>query len=618
MRYRFFYSLPLSLVLLFTTNAFSQGGQDYLDSLKKRLDTMQAVDKKVRLMTDLIRFTMDRKTETDYAERAIELAQGCRDQRLIASTYEEIGDRLMSNSALADNVTNAMTDFQKAEGVAKENGLEDILVRCYCGMSLVYRLRGDDAKALTYCTQALAIASGGDNDSVKATAYASTGNMYEHMDQMLLALRNYLSELDVAEKSGDDMLMRNAYTDLYFFYEAIKEYDKAIDYQVKAYTLDRKRHDFNMANDLNRLGSLYLEKDEPRLAEKFYEQSIRTADTLHFALLRVNAYHLMFLLYLKTRQYQRGLQYLFSHQDMLNFLHDAGLDFYLDQLLATNYTQQGRYDSADYYFRRAEPQVMAKLVRENQFDFLMDRADYYKRTKDLPQAIACSNKAYAIGAALGQLSMEEKSTDTLEGLYEAAANFPAALVCNKRAAIERDSLRAQAQTTDLMKLEVENEGRRRERLAREQQEQTEHRHNLQYMGFTMGLVVLFVALVTLARLSVPIPLIRAFVFVAFIFLFEFIIMLADKRIQGWTAEEPWKVLLLKILLAAGMVPAHHWLEHKVVLYLSRHKKAHGQPAGGAGHIAVDSPGQGSIAGSGQGSKAGPGQESALADGRGIA
>ena len=88
----------------------------------------------------------------------------------------------------------------------------------------------------------------------------------------------------------------------------------------------------------------------------------------------------------------------------------------------------------------------------------------------------------------------------------------------------------------------------------------------------MGLVVLFVALVMLARLSVPVSLIRALVFVAFIFLFEFIIMLADKQIQGWTAEEPWKVLLLKILLAAGMVPLHHWLEHKVVHYLSHHKK----------------------------------------------
>lgn len=56
---------------------------------------------------------------------------------------------------------------------------------------------------------------------------------------------------------------------------------------------------------------------------------------------------------------------------------------------------------------------------------------------------------------------------------EAVGNDAAALVCNKRGTIERDSLRTQLQAADLMKLEVENEGRRRERLARAEA-RTEH------------------------------------------------------------------------------------------------------------------------------------------------
>ena len=579
------------LSLLWSISAFSQ--LDYVDSVKKQLDTTQEVTARIKLLVKMDRFTMDREKSGDYGEQAIELAQETRDQRLIASTYAGIARCSMGNSALADNVDQAMKNYQLAEGVAKENGLEDILVQAYCGMSSVWHLRGDDVKALTYCTQALAIASGIDNDSAKALALGSTGDVYMSMNQMLLALRNYLSEIDVAEKSGDDVSMRNAYVNLDYFYQTIGEYDKAIDYRMKAYALDRKMRDYNMANDLNQLGNLYLKKGQPNLAEKLYERSIRTADTLHFALLKVNGYNVMFLLYLKTRQYQRGLQYLFSQADMLKYLREAGFNFYLDQLLAVNYSQQGRYDSAYFYFRRAEPEVAHKWVLENQFDFFMDFGDYFKRVKNLPQAIVYSNKAYTIAAALGKLSMEEQSMDTLEGLYEAEGNFSAALICEKRAAVERDSIKTQTQATDLMKLEVENEGRRRERLAREEQERTEHRHNIQYMGFTMGLVVLFVGLVTLARLSVPVSLIRALVFVAFIFLFEFIIMLADKQIQGWTAEEPWKVLLLKIVLAAGMVPLHHWLEHKVVHYLSRHKKVPGHGvAPGAG------PGQGADAGHG--------------------
>ncbi len=526
--------------------------------------------------------TMERSKGREYANQAIELAQLSRDPRLIASTYFRNGNRYLGNSALADNLTEGTKNLQQAEQVAKENGFEDILVKVYCDYASVCHYQGNDVRALAYSTQAMAVAAGIDDEGAKVAAYCKTGDIYIYMNQMLLALRNFLNGLDVAEKSGQHELLRNAYSYLRYFYATIGEYDKAIDYELKAYDVDRVRWDDDMTSDLLQLGDLFLKKDQSELALKMYEQSIHVADTFRFDLLKVNAYHRIFLLYMKTQQYKKGLQFLFAHQEMLDILHDAGFDFYVGELLAVNYTDQGRYDSALYYFRKAEPEATARGVPENQFDFYMDFGEYYKQTKDLPQAIAYCNKAYALAAAANSLGMEEKSTDSLEKLYLAVGNYPLAFTCEQRGAIERDSLRSQTQATDLMKLEVENDGRRRDRLAREERERTEHRHNIQYMGFTMGLVVLFVGLVTLARLSVPVSLIRALVFVAFIFLFEFIIMLADKQIQGWTAEEPWKVLLLKIVLAAGMVPLHHWLEHKVVHYLSHHKRVpgHGAAPGG--------------------------------------
>lgn len=62
--------------------------------------------------------------------------------------------------------------------------------------------------------------------------------------------------------------------------------------------------------------------------------------------------------------------------------------------------------------------------------------------------------------------------------------------------------------------------------------------------------------------------IRILGFFAFIFLFEFIILLADNQIHDWTHGEPWKVLAIKIVLIAILLPLHHWLEEKVIHYLS--------------------------------------------------
>jgi hypothetical protein len=60
-------------------------------------------------------------------------------------------------------------------------------------------------------------------------------------------------------------------------------------------------------------------------------------------------------------------------------------------------------------------------------------------------------------------------------------------------------------------------------------------------------------------------------FFSFIFLFEFIVLIADHKILEITHGEPWKILLIKIFLIALLLPFHEWLEKKVIEYLLAHK-----------------------------------------------
>ncbi|MGI8580836.1 MAG: hypothetical protein ACR2KX_01475 [Chitinophagaceae bacterium] len=48
-------------------------------------------------------------------------------------------------------------------------------------------------------------------------------------------------------------------------------------------------------------------------------------------------------------------------------------------------------------------------------------------------------------------------------------------------------------------------------------------------------------------------------------------MIFKKQIAVITNGEPWMDLAFMVLLAAVMVPLHHWGEHKVVAYLSSKK-----------------------------------------------
>jgi tetratricopeptide (TPR) repeat protein len=358
-----------------------------------------------------------------------------------------------------------------------------------------------------------------------------------------------------------------------YFYSTMEEYGKAIDYAMRVYAVDRQLWDgYGMVTDLNRVAGFFSSNNQRDLALRMCEHSIALADSLHYNLFKINSYFRIFNMYFQGNEYVKAYRYLTAQPGMSDYLIHVGYSFYPLEIKAAALAEEGLYDSAFYYYQLAAPLVLERGNTEVKTDFFVLFGNYYIRRLRYREAIDCYQKAYALLAAEKDLSDEVTVTDTLQRLYERTGDYRQALVYNRLAGAERDSLRAQTQETELMKLEVETENRRRERAAREEELNTEHRHNIQYMGFTAGLVLLFIAIVLLGRLKVPVSVIRTVVFLSFIFLFEFIILLLDRTIQAWTHEEPWKVLLIKILLASGLVPLHHWLEHRVIHYLSHRRR----------------------------------------------
>ena len=90
------------------------------------------------------------------------------------------------------------------------------------------------------------------------------------------------------------------------------------------------------------------------------------------------------------------------------------------------------------------------------------------------------------------------------------------------------------------------------------------------MSITIGIGVLFIALVMMGWFKVSANTIRAIGFFSFLIFFEFIFLVFKKNIYGVTHGEPLYDLAFMIGLAAILVPLHHWLEHKVIHFLTSH------------------------------------------------
>jgi len=566
-------SLLLSAVFLL--HAFASAQKDYLaDSLKKGLSLAHTDAEKVFLLDELALYYsgLDNDLAADYGAKAMATAELSRDRKLIVRAYLRDGGRWLTMASLA-NIELALQSYQHAEKMAKDNGLDEELGYVYTSLSRVYRAKGEHDKAINYNNQALSIASGSNSDSLKVVAYNSMGNTYRMRNEKLLAFRSYLEALNVAEVSKKDALLKLAYATLSECYAGIEDYDKAIDHSLKVMAIDRKNNDrYSLLDDYNSVGRLFSAKKQIDIALSMYESAIALADSLRYHSYKINSYLNIANMYFSNHQVVKGMQYLNAHQQVLDFFKNAGLGFYLDEGYGSIYTALGKLDSAYYFLKKSEPAIEQKSNYFVKYNFYEQFGTFYKAKGDLANAILYYLKAKKIGETVKDISLLESCAKNLDTLYDRSGDYRMAYKYNSEYNIYKDSIKTLAKETDMLKLEVDNDNRRRERLAKEEEENTARKHNIQYMGLTAGLAGLFVALVMMGFFVVSPRTIRALGFFSFIFLFEFIILLADKQIHEWTHGEPWKILLIKIFLAAVLLPLHHWLEHKVIHYLTSRRK----------------------------------------------
>jgi tetratricopeptide (TPR) repeat protein len=572
--------LPVLLIVgiaLFAPHR-AEAQNDYLvDSLKKGLALARTDKDKIYALSDLENYyiNLDKQQFLQYSEQAMQIAEMSRDRKLILKVYLNDGDCYLSHKGnMVDGQQLAQESFQDAEKMAQDNGLEEELGYAYLGLAKMYRLKGESEKSLNFNNLALSIASAGNSDSLRVEAYSSLGRTYQGKNEKLLAFRNYLEALNIAELSGNEPLMKIAYSrDMSVFYADLEEYDKALDYQMKILAIDEKNRDrLSLLDDYNNIGRLFSRKKKMALAQLMYEKAFALADSLRYPSIKLDVYLNIVNMYLENNDAVKGLDYLNKHSEIASVLGKSGLGVFLDEGYGNIYRILGRFDSAYVYYKKAEPVMEVKAGASRRGDFYTNFGYYYKEKGDNTNAISYFEKARNIGEETKDMGILEDCSANLDTLYTRNRDFKTAYFYNTQYNLYKDSLKALSKETDLLKLEVDNDNKRRDRLAKEEEENTLRRHNIQYMGLTVGLGCLFILLIMVGFFVVHPGTIRALGFFSFIFLFEFIILIADKQIQQWTHEEPWKVLLVKICLAAILLPLHHWLEHKVIHYLTVRKK----------------------------------------------
>jgi tetratricopeptide (TPR) repeat protein len=565
--------LTLALVMLIAVCGRAQ--QNVLvDSLKKRLALAKTAEDRVSVMgkLSLILISTNMAESDRYGQLMNEEAERSRSRKLMIKALSTNGQRYSYVGVSKGLVQKSIGYYTQALKLARENKLDEETAETLLNLSSIYQQVPDLEHSLTYVTEASSIASTLKNDSLQVSVYNSFGNIYQLKKERLLSLRNYLNGLRVAEELKNHDLLRSCYRNLMSFYADIKEYDKSIDFAQKALDqlamIHKGNEMYNKVVDLFYIGNLYVYKKDFDMSVSYFEQSIRLADSLKYQPLKMPAYQGLLAQYMDAHEPQKALAFLNNRPDLKEYITNFGYGQGIDRFYAVIYRDLGRYDSAAFYFNRAAPAYEATGTSSNKMEFYYQYADFFKRSGQNTQAIAYYQKAKGLADTIGDLDWQEYIAKELDTVYKNISDYKQSYYYNSLYHQYKDSLRQLGEEKDLLQMELTDEQQRQERIAREEEAALERRHYVEYTGITIGIAAVFLLLVLMGAFRVSEGTIKVMGFFAFILLFEFIILLADTKIHAWTHGEPLKVLGIKIILIAMLLPLHHWLEHRVVSYLA--------------------------------------------------
>ncbi|MFT3911198.1 MAG: hypothetical protein QM737_17390 [Ferruginibacter sp.] len=549
-----------------------------IDSFKRELAKAKTDEEKVTQLGYLSRTLMNVSLpESDkYGQQMIEIAEMSRDRKLMVKAFIANGDRYSNLSGRKDNIDKSTNFYMQALELAKKNKMDEQTVSSYICLSEISRAIPDAEKALNYCNQAYSYVTLLKNDSLQARVHLEYGSIYLLKNEKILALKNYMTSLRIAEDLKNPYLQRSGYGRLSAFYAAIEDYDKAIDYKVKAMQklelIKSGQNPYNKIQDLVGIGDLYAAKKNYEMAMTFYERCIKIADSLKFEPIKALVYRSIVNNYLAADQPQKALEYFNEHPQLKEFLVAVNFGHFIDQSYGYIYMQLGNYDSAKYYYNKVAPFFESGVNSGNQFGYVYQLGLLYRKTNEYDKALDYLLKAKQMSESIGELQSMGLVVAQIDSVYQSKGDYKGAFTYSSLYHKYKDSLEKLGKEKDMLQVEVADEQQRLARLEKEELEAKHKRHNVQYILIIIGIISLFIVLVMMGMFKVSAATIKMIGFFAFLMFFEFIFLVFKKNIYGLTKGEPWKDLAFMILLAAILLPLHHWLEHKVIHYLTSHNR----------------------------------------------
>lgn len=546
--------------------------------LQKVLDSASNRDSKIQALKDLIDQTVLSNSELcdKYISQLLFLAEETRDRKLMSDVRIHIARAYLTQGGVQSLLDKSKIYADEALKIAKGvEGLEKQEIASLLTLTRIHRNSGRGEKAIQVNAEAITLANDFGDDSLRVIAHMAMGRNYLYRDEKLTAFKNYLAGLNIADQTkhkDKDWLEVTCYRNLADFFGSIEDYDKAIDYYTKVTAYDKEHNNFvDLMNNTRIIGDLHRYAKRYDVATNYFERSIKMADSLKSFEGKVQGTLSILNTLFASGDYKKGIKYFEEHPEINVFLKQLNLSYILDKAKAGVFTELGLFDSAKIYYKKVLPVLDKESNPYTKMQFYYEYGYAQRRMGNLTEAISALEKAKVLAEQTNNLQWLKEVANIMDSCYQQTGDFKNALFYSNMKSKLKDSLTNLSKAQDLISMEVESENKRKERRLKEEEEALQRRHNIQYSAIIVSILLAFIILASFGFLRVPISWIKVLGFFSFIFFFEFIILIADQQIHHATHGEPWKILAIKVVLIAILLPLHHLIEKKVVSLITEQR-----------------------------------------------
>jgi tetratricopeptide (TPR) repeat protein len=514
-----------------------------------------------------------------YDQKQMVIATQSHDEELITKTELLIARRWMSYVGVneVERLKKSIVFYTDAVANAQKYHQHNLETGAYLQLSSYYRRSRINQvdKSVEMVQKARGILKTNPNDSLTAIAYASSAAICKARGDQLNAFRNYSRALATAESIGNNSLISDLYISLGMFYSILEDNDKALDYFLKCKKVIKDAHIQTTEENINiyrLIGSVYSDKKDYHTARKYFREMYAKAKEHHFHEAILN--QPLFLIegtYLEEKNYKELMVYM-RNPDLIKIIKQYQQEYLMNWYKGEMFDEQNKLDSARAYYnsvlepaqRLAPPATLLRLYVSYGF--------FEIKTGNAASGLAWMEKAKDISLKINDISIYPYIYHNLDSAYARADNKSKAYDYRVLYDQYNARLKDQSRSRQLLLAEVNAESQRIKVQQQKEEEALSKKHNLQYMGITAAIATVFILLILAGVFTTSARIIHGLGFFAFIFFFEFITLLCDHVIHEWTHGDPLKIMAIKIVFVALLLPVHHYVEEKVIHHLIHRKK----------------------------------------------